>query len=124
MEKLAEDIGVLKSTSEIEDQCTVRYRHPDEKEIYKFIKEILMKKLCEGTINTEQYRSLLGFARSDSKKSERHLRTWFIKHDKKSWEEIEKYIDSSIVVYRLPLKLYKLELSPIQKETIEIDISK
>ena len=98
----------------------IKHRHPNEKEIYEYVRDILLTKKNIGYINTQQYRTLLGFARKNNKQCERYLRNWFLKHDIISLCKIEEYINSTIEYENF--KYFYPSIMPVTATIIEIKI--
>ena len=93
-------------------------RHPNEYEIFQYIKQVLIKLRINGKISTAQYRTIKSYAKRNDKINERNLRKWFLKNFPKEWESIEKYTNTTLHLLECSIKF----TSPVPANYVMIEI--
>lgn len=74
------------------------YCRPTKNDIYQWLRSKFIQEKYNGKLNTQQYRTLLGFARRNDKSScERLIRFWFKKNDPEALDEYDKYLNKMIL---------------------------
>lgn len=122
LKKLKKDINELSNAKFKLDtnSMDIVYRVPNKREIYDYIRYILMDKKYNGYINTKQYKTLLGFARRNNIEiCKNNLKNWFMKYDSDAWKDIENYINTESSYLKTTITVKFSE--PVQTTIIEIN---
>lgn len=123
LKQIKKDINELSNThfKLNANDMNIIYRFPDKKEIYNYIRNILIEKKYNGNINSKQYKTLLGFARRNNIEiCKNNLKSWFIKYDNNAWKDIENYINTESPYLKTIITVQFSE--PVQSTIIDINL--